>query len=215
MAHSQSRRSSSRRRTDLNLTCCCVCYETALTVVGSSLWFMERLAERVSRSTPAMRIALSSQSGIGATPKTMAWPLLCGPPVNTCERCSVATLPGAAASAEAARLSFSTRCRVLREIDSLYSISGALALGGDFSAAMAALYAQLTQATGLFAGLLAIVDREHGELVADERAGTASRTGERIAVRLGEGLQARWVWPSVSARFPRSVSIRSGAPDET
>jgi Nif-specific regulatory protein len=108
--------------------------------------------------------------------------------VNTCERCSVSTLPGAAASAEAARLSFSTRCRVLREIDSLYSISGALALGGDFSAAMAALYAQLTQATGLFAGLLAIVDREHGELVADERAGSASPAGERIAVKLGEGL---------------------------
>jgi Nif-specific regulatory protein len=97
-------------------------------------------------------------------------------------------LPGAAASAEAARLSFSTRCRVLREIDSLYSISSALALGGDFSAAMSALYAQLAQATGLSAGLLAIVDREHGELVADEQAGVAARSSERIAVKLGEGL---------------------------
>ena len=110
------------------------------------------------------------------------------PPVNPCEKCSVSALPGAAASAEAARLSFSTRCRVLREIDSLYSISGALALGGDFSAAMAALYAQLAQATGLANGLLAIVDREHGELVADERAGVGPRTGERIAVKLGQGL---------------------------
>jgi Nif-specific regulatory protein len=108
-------------------------------------------------------------------------------PVNNCERCSVSTLPGATASAEAARLSFSTRCRVLREIDSLYSISGALALGGDFSAAMSALYAQLAQATGLSAGLLAIVDREHSELVADERAGTAAQPGERISVKLGEG----------------------------
>jgi hypothetical protein len=69
LAHSQSRRSSSRRRTDLNLTCCGVCCETALTVVGSSLWFMERLAERVSRSTPAMRIELFSKSGFAATPK--------------------------------------------------------------------------------------------------------------------------------------------------
>jgi Nif-specific regulatory protein len=108
--------------------------------------------------------------------------------VNTCEKCSVSALPGAAASAEAARLSFSTRCRVLREIDSLYSISSALALGGDFKAAMSALYAQLAQATGLSAGLLAIVDREHGELVADKWAGAAARAGERIAVKLGEGL---------------------------
>jgi Nif-specific regulatory protein len=53
---------------------------------------------------------------------------------------------------------------------------------------MSALYAQLAQATGLSAGLLAIVDREHGELVADEWATAAVRTGERIAVKLGEGL---------------------------
>jgi len=57
----------------------------------------------------------------------------------------------------------------------LYSISSALALGGDFKAAMSALYAQLAQATGLSAGLLAIVDREHGELVADKWAGAAAR----------------------------------------
>ena len=53
---------------------------------------------------------------------------------------------------------------------------------------MSALYAQLAQATGLSAGLMAIVDREHSELVADERAGAASRPGERIAVKLGEGV---------------------------
>jgi Nif-specific regulatory protein len=108
--------------------------------------------------------------------------------VNSCEKCSVSTLPGAAASAEAARQSFSNRCRVLREIDSLYSIASTLSLGGDFRAAMSSLYGQLAQATGLSAGLLAIVDREHDELVADERAGAAPSKGERIAVKLGEGL---------------------------
>ena len=96
-------------------------------------------------------------------------------------------LPGATASAEAARQSFSSRCRVLREIDSLYSIASTLSLGGDFRSAMASLYAQLAQATGLSAGLLAIVDREHQELVADEKAGAAPPTPGRIAVKLGEG----------------------------
>jgi Nif-specific regulatory protein len=66
-----------------------------------------------------------------------------------------------------------------------------MALGGDFSTAMSALYSQLEQATGMYAGLLAIVDREHGELVADERAGAEPRTGERVAVKLGEGMLGR------------------------
>jgi Nif-specific regulatory protein len=80
---------------------------------------------------------------------------------------------------------------VLREIDSLYSIASTLSLGGDFGAAMTSLYTQLAQATGLSAGLLAIVDREHDELVADEKAGAARPVGERIAVKLGTGLLGR------------------------
>ena len=79
-------------------------------------------------------------------------------------------------------------CRVLREIDSLRSISSALALGGDFKAAMASLFAQLSQAADLRGGLLAIVDRERGELVADEIADPVTAAERRTRVKLGEGL---------------------------
>jgi Nif-specific regulatory protein len=83
--------------------------------------------------------------------------------------------------------SFAVGCRVLREIDSLRSISSALALGGDFKAAMASLFEKLAQAAGLRAGLLAIVDRERTELVADEAANRGDGEWRRTSVKLGAG----------------------------
>lgn len=65
---------------------------------------------------------------------------------------------------------FAGSCCVLREIDSLRAIASTLALGGDFNEAMALLFAQLAQAADLRGGLLAIVERERGELVVDEIA---------------------------------------------
>ena len=81
----------------------------------------------------------------------------------------------------------SLRCRVLREIDSLHAISSALALGGDFPAAIAGLFGQLAAATNLRSGLLAIFDREHRELVADECSDGLVRAGARVAVPGGAG----------------------------
>jgi Nif-specific regulatory protein len=102
--------------------------------------------------------------------------------VKQCERCKGTS--GAAIGAEI----FAGSCRVLREIDSLRSISSTLALGGEFKTAMAALFAQLAQAVGLRSGLVAIVDRERGELVADEIAEGANDDVRRTRIKLGEGL---------------------------
>ncbi|HEY0945418.1 MAG TPA: sigma 54-interacting transcriptional regulator [Opitutaceae bacterium] len=101
--------------------------------------------------------------------------------MNSCTRC------GGQAAGDP-RAAFAAGCRVLREIDSLHSISSALALGGDFQVAMSALFAQMEAAANLHAGLLAIVDRERSELVADEAAGLTEETWKRTAVKLGEGL---------------------------
>jgi Nif-specific regulatory protein len=76
----------------------------------------------------------------------------------------------------------------LREIDSLRSISSALALGGDFKTAVTSLFSQLDQVAGLKNGLLAIVDRERDELVADEMADRTDEKWRHTGTKLGEGL---------------------------
>jgi Nif-specific regulatory protein len=76
----------------------------------------------------------------------------------------------------------------LREIDSLRLISTALAFGGDFNDAVRSLFVQLSQFAGLRSGLLAIVNRERNELVADEAAGIAPEQWRGVSARLGEGL---------------------------
>lgn len=89
-------------------------------------------------------------------------------------------------------MSVAVRCRVIREIDSLHAVSTMLALGGDFTAAMTALFSQLSLATSLREGLLAIFDREHEMLVADEQIGHAAATSSaQVNARKGEGLLGR------------------------
>lgn len=67
-----------------------------------------------------------------------------------------------------------------------------LALGGDFTAAMTALFSQLSLATSLREGLLAVFDREHEMLVADEHIGnTAATSSARVNAKKGEGLLGR------------------------
>jgi Nif-specific regulatory protein len=83
------------------------------------------------------------------------------------------------------------RCRVIREIDSLHAVSTMLALGGDFAAAMSALFSQLAAATSLREGLLAVFDREHETLVADEHVGGGKTAATRATARKGEGLLGR------------------------
>ncbi len=105
--------------------------------------------------------------------------------MNPCDRCA------RGGEATAAGQPFAVGCRVLREIDSLRTISSTLALGGDFPAAIASLFKQLAQTAQLRAGLLAIVDRERGELVADEAADRSDDGWRRTTVKLGEGFLGR------------------------
>lgn len=111
----------------------------------------------------------------------LAYALLNAGLVNRCESCS-GTVSAAASDIDAGR------CRVLREIDSLRSISSALAFGGDFKTAIRSLFTQLADAAGLRAGLLAIVDRERNELVVDELAEPSDDQWRGKSIRLGEGV---------------------------
>ncbi len=102
--------------------------------------------------------------------------------MNSCARC------GGPDAGPGGKGAFAIGCRVLREIDSLRLVSSALALGGDFKAAMGSLFTQLTTQAGLRLGLLAIVDRERGELVADEAAPDFPEGWKKASAPLGRGL---------------------------
>jgi len=105
------------------------------------------------------------------------------------------------------RASIAGRCRVIREIDSLHTVSTMLALGGDFAAAMTALFAQLAQATSLREGLLAIFDREHETLVADDHIGAAKPSPTPVSVGKGEGLLGRVLAQAEPLLFERIDKI--------
>ena len=86
-----------------------------------------------------------------------------------------------------------------------------LALGGDFTAAMAALFSQLTTATSLREGLLAIFDREHETLVADEQVGSAANLKEPAMAKKGEGLLGRIDRMAAASKLSRSGFLAEAA----
>lgn len=106
------------------------------------------------------------------------------------------------------------RCRVIREIDSLHAVSTMLALGGDFAAAMTALFSQLAAATSLREGLLAVFDREHETLVADEHVGGRASSTLRSTARKGEGLLGRVADEGESMLVERIEAINTSSLSE-
>jgi Nif-specific regulatory protein len=90
-------------------------------------------------------------------------------------------------------------CRLLRELDLLHAVSTALTPGGDFSEAMASVFRQLEQKTGLRRGLLAIIDREREKLVVDAMV-DARPPGELPMAGRGEGLLGG-IWAEGQPRF--------------
>ena len=79
-------------------------------------------------------------------------------------------------------------CRVLRDFTLLHEVSATLAQGLELSDAVQPMFSKLTGAGGLRRGLLAIINRETGELCVEEIEEASPSPVHRVIGKIGEGL---------------------------